>query len=158
MFFKVAVLAVKDFDALCSIGLFGAEKMNQGIFGFRKYENSSLSYAGIGRHEGEAVGGWGAVLRRDEYEALYCKQQAAMAEAARSKEEASLAGCAAADSRQVAAPPSLDAGTIVVHPKFGEGKVASADKRGKYIRVDFSAGEKTFAMDSAFKMGFLRVK
>ena len=52
--------------------------MNQGIFGFRKYENSSLSYTGIDKHAGEAVGGWDTVLRREEYEELYGKQQATM--------------------------------------------------------------------------------
>ena len=78
LFQKVTGLTVKDFDVLCSIGLFDAEKMNQGIFGFRKYENSSLSYTGINKHAGEAVGGWDTVLRREEYEALYSKQQATM--------------------------------------------------------------------------------
>ena len=78
LFQKVTGLTVKDFDVLCSIGLFDAEKMNQGIFGFRKYENSSLSYTGIDKHAGEAVGGWDTVLRREEYEALYSKQQATM--------------------------------------------------------------------------------
>ena len=78
LFKKVTGLSVKDFDVLCSIGLFDSEKMNQGIFGFRKYENSSLSYTGIDMHEGEAVGGWDTVLRREEYEALYSKQQATM--------------------------------------------------------------------------------
>ena len=63
---------------MCSIGLFDSEKMNQCIFGFRKYENSSLSYTGIDKHEGEAIGGWDTVLRREEYEALYSKQQATM--------------------------------------------------------------------------------
>lgn len=78
LFQKVTGLTVKNFDVLCSIGLFDSEKMNQGIFGFRKYENSSLSYTGIDKHEGEAVGGWDTVLRREEYEALYSKQQATM--------------------------------------------------------------------------------
>ena len=78
LFKKVTGLSVKDFDVLCSIGLFDSEKMNQGIFGFRKYENSSLSYAGIDKHAGEAIGGWDTVLRREEYEALYSKQQSAM--------------------------------------------------------------------------------
>lgn len=78
LFQKVTGLTVKDFDVLCSIGLFDAENMNQGIFGFRKYENSSLSYTGIDKHAGEAVGGWDTVLRREEYEALYSKQQATM--------------------------------------------------------------------------------
>ncbi len=55
LFKKVTGLSVKDFDVLCSIGLFDPEKMNQGIFGFRKYENSSLNYTGIDKHEGEAV-------------------------------------------------------------------------------------------------------
>lgn len=78
LFQKVTGLTVKDFDILCSIGLFDSEKMNQGIFGFRKYENSSLSYTGIDKHAGEAVGGWDTVLRREEYEELYGKQQATM--------------------------------------------------------------------------------
>lgn len=78
LFRKVTGLTVKDFDVLCSIGLFDSEKMNQGIFGFRKYENASLSYTGIDKHEGEAVGGWDTVLRREEYEALYGKQQASL--------------------------------------------------------------------------------
>lgn len=76
LFKKVTGLSVKDFDILCSIGLFDPEKMNQGIFGFRKYENSSLSYTGVDKHENESVGGWDTVLRREEYDALYSKQQA----------------------------------------------------------------------------------
>lgn len=75
LFKKVTGLSVKDFDVLCSIGLFDSDKMNQGIFGFRKYEDSSLSYTGIDKHENEAVGGWDTVLRREEYNALYSKQQ-----------------------------------------------------------------------------------
>ncbi|MBQ2748033.1 MAG: restriction endonuclease, partial [Firmicutes bacterium] len=78
LFKKVTGLDVKDFDVLCSIGLFDPEKMNQGIFGFRRYENASLSYTGIDMHEGEDIGGWDTVLRRDEYNALYAKQQATM--------------------------------------------------------------------------------
>ncbi len=78
LFKKVTGLNVKDFDVLCSIGLFDPEKMNQGIFGFRRYENSSLSYAGIDMHEGEDIGGWDTVLKREEYDALYAKQQATM--------------------------------------------------------------------------------
>ena len=79
LFRKVTGLTVKDFDVLCSIGLFDSEKMNQGIFGFRKYENASLYYTGVDKHEGESVGGWDTVLRREEYEALYGKQQASLA-------------------------------------------------------------------------------
>ena len=78
LFQKVTGLSVKDFNVLCDIKLFDPEKMNQGIFGFRKYENSSLSYTGIDKHEGESIGGWDTVLRREEYDALYSKQQSSM--------------------------------------------------------------------------------
>jgi len=78
LFRKVTGLTVKDFDILCEIGLFDPEKMNQGIFGFRRYENSSLNYTGINMHEGESIGGWDTVLRRDEFDALYASQQASM--------------------------------------------------------------------------------
>ena len=78
LFKKVTGLSVKDFESLNDIGLFDPEKMNQGIFGFRKYENSSLSYTGIDMHAGEDIGGWDTVLRREEYDALYAKQQASM--------------------------------------------------------------------------------
>ena len=78
LFKKVTGLGVKDFEILNEIGLFDPEKMNQGIFGFRKYENASLSYTGIDMHAGEDIGGWDTVLRREEYDALYAKQQASM--------------------------------------------------------------------------------
>jgi len=78
LFKKVTGLSVRDFDVLCDIGLFDPEKMNQGIFGFRRYENSSLNYTGIDMHEGEDIGGWDTVLRREEYNALYANQQATL--------------------------------------------------------------------------------
>ena len=78
LFKKVTGLSVKDFDVLCDIGLFDPEKMNQGIFGFRRYENSSLNYTGIDMHENEDIGGWDTVLRRDEYNELYANQQATL--------------------------------------------------------------------------------
>jgi len=80
LFEKVTGLQVKDFDTLCSIGLFDPEKMNQGIFGFRRYENASLSYAGIDKHANEDVGGWDTVLKREEYHMLYSKQQATLSD------------------------------------------------------------------------------
>lgn len=79
LFRKVTGLSVDVFEVLCDeIGLFDSEKMNQGIFGFRKYENSSLNYTGIDMHEGEDIGGWDTTLRRDEFNALYAGQQATL--------------------------------------------------------------------------------
>lgn len=58
LFKRVTGLEVNDFELLTSLGLFNAELMNQAVFQFRRYEDSSLSYTGINKHENEQVGGW----------------------------------------------------------------------------------------------------
>lgn len=182
LFKKVTGLSVKDFDILCSIGLFDPEKMNQGIFGFRKYENSSLSYTGIDKHEGESVGGWDTVLRREEYEALYSKQQATIADLTEAisptdTKAANIqpktndtvhsvgAGYKPATTSQPAPEKDWDkilapvgVGTAVKHKTFGKGTVVWMDKAKKYIRVKFAAGEKQFIFPDAFVGGFLDVE
>jgi len=78
LFKKVTGLDVKDFEMLCSIGVFNASLMNDAIFKFKRYEDSSLSYTGIDKHEGKDVGGWDTVIKREEYEKLFYNQQATM--------------------------------------------------------------------------------
>lgn len=78
LFKKVTGLDVKDFEMLCTIGVFNASLMNDAIFKFKRYEDSSLSYTGIDRHEGKDVGGWDTVIKREEYERLFFNQQATM--------------------------------------------------------------------------------
>ena len=187
LFQKVTGLTVKDFDVLCSIGLFDSEKMKQGIFGFRKYENSSLSYTGIDKHEGEAIGGWDTVLRREEYEALYSKQQATMTDfesilipekyrAGKENNDGMVekAEIIASDTVSVAntAPVEDDSaekaleemlakvklGITVTHKKFGDGTVSWMSNDGKYIRIKFAVGEKQFVFPDAFISGFLALK
>ena len=191
LFKKVTGLDVKDFELLCSLGVFNAPLMNDAIFKFKRYEDSSLSYTGIKKHVSDEVGGWDTVIRREEYERLFYNQQATMTapdfdEAIPEDFEPVADEIAAADeteeeSVQTAAPtsfaqsvyttvakpaekedePDLSAvtvGSLVIHPKFGEGKVVKIDKRSKYIHVVFSVGEKTFGLYNAFKMGFLKLK
>lgn len=52
LFKSVTGLTVQDFDLLVSLGVFNATHMDQAIFAFRRYEDSSLSYTGIESHEG----------------------------------------------------------------------------------------------------------
>lgn len=78
LFKKVTGLDVKDFELLCSIGVFNASLMNDAIFKFKRYEDSSLSYTGIDRHAGKDVGGWDTVIKREEYEQMFYNQQATM--------------------------------------------------------------------------------
>jgi len=78
LFKKVTGLNVKDFELLCSIGVFNASLMNDAIFKFKRYEDSSLSYTGIDKHEGKDIGGWDTVIKREEYERLFYNQQSTM--------------------------------------------------------------------------------
>ena len=78
LFKKVTGLNVKDFELLCSIGVFNANLMNDAIFKFKRYEDSSLSYTGIDKHEGKDIGGWDTVIKREEYEQLFYNQQSTM--------------------------------------------------------------------------------
>lgn len=79
LFRKVTGLSVNDFNMLCTLGVFNAPLMNDAIFKFKRYEDASLVYTGIDKHEGEEVGGWDTSLRREEYEKLFFNQQASMA-------------------------------------------------------------------------------
>ena len=62
LFKKVTGLTVKDFELLVSLGVFNSGLMNDAVFKFKRYEDSSLTYTGIDKHEGEAVGLYDTVL------------------------------------------------------------------------------------------------
>jgi len=79
LFKKVTGLTVKDFDLLVSLGVFNKAVMNDAIYKFKRYEDSSLSYAGIDKHEGEAVGLFDTVLSREDYEQMAAQQIGSMA-------------------------------------------------------------------------------
>jgi len=82
LFKKVTGLDVKDFELLVSLNVFNGSLMNDAIFKFKRYEDSSLSYTGIDKHAGEDIGGWDTVVKRSEYEALFYNQQYTMEAAA----------------------------------------------------------------------------
>lgn len=52
LFKTVTGLTVEDFNLLVSLNVFNSAHMNQAVFAFRRYEDSSLSYTGIESHEG----------------------------------------------------------------------------------------------------------
>lgn len=75
LFKKVTGLDVKDFELLVSLGVFNDSLMNDAVYKFKRYEDASLSYTGINRHEGEQVGGYDTVLSEVEYRTLFTGQQ-----------------------------------------------------------------------------------
>jgi hypothetical protein len=52
LFLAVTGLTVKDFHLLVRLKVFNTEQMNQAVFAFRRYEDSSLRYTGIDSHPG----------------------------------------------------------------------------------------------------------
>ncbi len=68
LFKKVTGLVVKDFELLVSLGLFNSGLMNDAVYKFKRYEDASLSYTGINKHEGEDIGLYDTVLSSGDYE------------------------------------------------------------------------------------------
>jgi len=68
LFKKVTGLSVKDFDMLVSLGVFNNSLMNDAVYKFKRYEDSSLVYTGINKHEGEKVGLYDTVLSKKDYQ------------------------------------------------------------------------------------------
>ena len=182
LFKRVTGLDAKDFDLLCSLGVFNSNLMNEAIFKFKRYEDSSLTYTGVDKNAGKDVGGWDTVLRREEYERLFVNQQASMdpnfaaAMSVPTEEEPStvpahkpVAPAPAPVAKPVEEPAApaeqgrknfLDAaaGDKVYHQKFGTGTVRSVDKRQKYIHIDFNAGDKRLTFPDSFIKGFLTME
>ena len=80
LFKKVTGLSVKDFELLVSLGLFNDELMNDAVYNFKRYEDSSLEYAGIKMHaDDEDVGLFSTVISREDYEQMAGQQNSSMA-------------------------------------------------------------------------------
>jgi len=71
LFKKVTGLTVEDFGLLKSLGVFNSALMNDAVFKFKRYEDASLSYTGINKHEGEDIGLYDTVLSRKDVSAVF---------------------------------------------------------------------------------------
>lgn len=78
LFKKVTGLDVNDFELLLSLGVFNDSRMNDAVYKFKRYEDASLSYTGINRHEGEDRGGWDTVISDEDYNNMFHLQQSSM--------------------------------------------------------------------------------
>lgn len=67
LFKKVTGLEVRDFELLVSLGVFNSSLMNDAVYKFKRYEDASLEYTGICRHEHENIGLYDTVISGDEY-------------------------------------------------------------------------------------------
>ena len=70
LFKKVTGLVVRDFEILVSLGVFNSALMNDAVYKFKRYEDASLEYVGINRHEGERAGLYDTVLSPNDYQKI----------------------------------------------------------------------------------------
>ena len=71
LFRKVTGLTVKDFGSLVSLGVFNSALMNDAVYKFKRYEDASLSYTGINKHEDEDIGLYDTVITRKDAQKLF---------------------------------------------------------------------------------------
>jgi hypothetical protein len=62
LFKKVTGLSVKDFELLVSLNVFNSRLMNEAIYNFKRYEDSSLIYTGINKYKDGDMGLWDTVV------------------------------------------------------------------------------------------------
>ncbi|MBE2895409.1 restriction endonuclease [Pasteurellaceae bacterium HPA106] len=71
LFEKVTGLTQEDFELLVQLNLFNESLMNSAIYNFRRYEDASLNYTGIDRHQHELhIGLWDTTITQAEYQTL----------------------------------------------------------------------------------------
>ena len=71
LFKKVTGLNVTDFSLLVSLGLFNSALMNDAVYKFKRYEDASLSYTGINKHEDEDFGLYDTVITRKDAQKVF---------------------------------------------------------------------------------------
>jgi len=67
LFKKVTGLSIKDFELLVSLGVFNSGLMNDAVYKFKRYEDASLEYTGINRHQHNDVGLYDTVIAAEEF-------------------------------------------------------------------------------------------
>lgn len=71
LFKKVTGLTVEDFEVFMSLGLFNSALMNDAVYKFKRYEDSSLFYAGVTRHDELDIGLFDTVISKEDARMIF---------------------------------------------------------------------------------------
>ena len=71
LFKRVTGLTTEDFERLVGLGVFNSALMNDAVWKFRRYEDSSLRYMGVSRHKKMDVGLFDTVLSEEDFQATF---------------------------------------------------------------------------------------
>lgn len=148
LFRKVTGLTLKDFSLLVSLGVFNSELMNDAVYKFKRYEDSSLEYTGIDRHTGAVVGLWDTAI--DTSKTGLVKDRVVDKNSEYVEDPL---GCGETFSRKPW--ENLHPGDTVTHKSLGPGTIVALDK--DYLIVKFTDRESKFRYPSAFEKGYLEV-
>lgn len=148
LFRKVTGLTLKDFSLLVSLGVFNSELMNDAVYKFKRYEDSSLEYTGIDRHTGSVVGLWDTAI--DTSKTGLVKDRVVDNNSEYVEDPL---GCGETFSRKPW--ENLHPGDTVTHKSLGPGTIVALDK--DYLIVKFTDRESKFRYPSAFEKGYLEV-
>ena len=181
LFKKVTGLEVADFELLVSLGVFNGALMNDAVYKFKRYEDSSLEYTGINKHEGENVGLYDTVLTENEYKSLYSLQQESLEDGktikpsfvSKRKSLESVTETIITEKIKEANEElietgknvkiyfnktSVKIGSEVLHKAFGHGIVKDIIDDIITIKFDEYPNVKMFEFPGAFINGFLTIK
>lgn len=75
LFKKVTALSVKDFELLVSLGVFNSALMNDAVYKFKRYEDASLEYIGVNKHDGEDIGLFDTVLSPTDWQKSFVNEE-----------------------------------------------------------------------------------
>ena len=145
LFRKVTGLTLDDFSLLVSLGVFNSDLMNDAVYKFKRYEDSSLNYAGIDKHTSKVIGGWDTVMEITEE-----KDDDADNVISQSEEQVTPD---VQEEPEIKPWEGLDVGDKVMHKSLGEGIIVSLDEA--YLFVRFKDRESKFLYPSAFEKGYL---
>ena len=155
LFRKVTGLTLKDFDLLVSLGVFNRDLMNDAVYKFKRYEDSSLEYTGINTHTGSVIGGWDTVMDTAAIEGKTVEETNVTKNTTGNTLEPRT------EEVKVSTPKKdpwkqLRVGDYVIHKSFGQGQVVSLDVN--YVFVKFKDRESKFLFPNAFEKEYLSCK
>ena len=180
LFKAVTGLNVKDFELLVSLGVFNDSVMNEAVYKFKRYEDSSLNYSGIDKHINDKnVGLFSTAISKEDYESMSNQQKASMYSPNKKDIDDSFAKKQKAVHLEQNYTKSVKksestvhivskkenktsriknkVGEKVNHIKFGKGYIREVSRSGSNERiiVEFSDGVKQFMSPQVYKLGFL---
>lgn len=159
LFKKVTGLKINDFELLVSIGVFNDNLMNDAVYKFKRYEDSSLNYTGIDKHKGDKIGGWDTSITEEDYNILFPVKDITYAAFTVINTETTnsidntvkkLDNIIDIDNLNI---NDVKTGSKIYHKGYGYGTIKDFDNNK--IIVTFGNIEKKFQFPNAFLNGFL---